>query len=128
MITATTSGIKISVTSRFEEKFSKPESGLYLFSYSIHILNSNNFQVRLLRRHWHILDSSTNKREVEGEGVIGLQPIISPNESYSYTSSCDFMTDTGQMRGQYVMLNLKTGEEFTVDIPSFMLMMPHRLN
>ncbi|MEM9052719.1 MAG: ApaG domain, partial [Bacteroidota bacterium] len=67
-------------------------------------------------------------REVEGEGVIGLQPTIAPDETYSYKSSCDFTTDTGQMHGYYLMMNCESGEEFQVDIPSFVLIVPHKLN
>ncbi len=99
-----------------------------MFSYGINIENKNDFPIQLMRRFWHITDSNTRKREVEGEGVIGEQPVILPGKSYSYRSSCDFTTDTGRMHGNYQMLNLDTEEVFSVEIPSFMLMVPHRLN
>jgi len=128
MTTALSSGIKISVKCNFEERFSKPENGLFLFSYKITLENRNEFAIQLMRRHWHIYDSSTKRREVEGEGVIGVQPIIKPGETYSYKSSCDFTTDTGKMYGYYVMQNQQTNEEFKVNIPSFVMIVPHRLN
>ncbi|HKK38426.1 MAG TPA: Co2+/Mg2+ efflux protein ApaG [Cryomorphaceae bacterium] len=128
MTTALSSGIKISVKCNFEERFSKPENGLFLFSYNIIIENRNRFPIQLMKRHWYIYDSSTKRREVEGEGVIGVQPVIQPGEIYSYNSSCDFTTDTGKMYGYYVMQNLESEEEFQVSIPSFMMMVPHRLN
>jgi ApaG protein len=128
MTTALTSGIKISVKCNFEERFSKPENGVYLFSYTISIENQNSFPIQLIKRHWYIYDSSTNRREVEGEGVIGVQPVIRPGEIYCYNSSCDFTTDTGKMFGYYVMKNLNSDEEFKVNIPSFMMIVPHRLN
>lgn len=128
MTTAVTSGIKISVKCNFEDKFSNPEHGIFLFSYDIEIENKNDFPIRLLKRHWYIWDSSTQRREVEGEGVIGLQPVIDSGDRYAYKSSCDFTTDTGKMYGHYIMKNLKTGNDFEVTIPSFMLMVPHKLN
>lgn len=128
MITALTSGIKISVKCNYEEKFSNPENDVFLFSYDIEIENKNPFPIQLLKRHWYIWDSSSQRREVEGEGVIGIQPIIESGERYSYRSSCDFRTDTGKMCGHYIMKNLETQDDFEVTIPSFMLMVPHKLN
>lgn len=128
MTTALSSGVKISVNCQYEEKFSRPENNLFLFSYEISIENKNPFPLQLLRRHWKIVDSSTDKREVEGEGVIGVQPIVKEGDVYSYRSSCDFMTDAGTMKGYYIMRNLINGEEFEAEIPEFMLMVPHKLN
>ncbi len=128
MTTALSSGVKISVNCRYESKFSNPEKSLFLFSYGIEIENTNVFPIKLLRRSWQIRDSSTRKREVEGEGVIGQQPVIESGKSYRYRSSCDFSTDTGKMYGFYQMENMETGEIFKVPIPAFMLIVPHRLN
>jgi ApaG protein len=128
MTTALTSGIRISVQCQYESRFSNPEKELFLFSYGIEIENKNEFAIQLMRRSWQITDSSTQKRVVEGEGVIGEQPVIKSGESYAYRSSCDFTTDTGQMSGTYQMKNLTSEEIFEVIIPSFMLMVPHKLN
>lgn len=128
MTTALTSGIMISVNCRFEEKFSNPTAGLFLFSYGIQIENKNPYPIKLLRRYWKITDSNTRQREVEGEGVIGEQPIINPGESYSYRSSCDFNTDMGKMSGYYTIQNLENDLEFNVEIPEFLLMVPYRSN
>lgn len=128
MTTALSSGVKISVNCRYESKFSNPDKNLFLFSYGIEIENTNVFPIKLLRRSWQIHDSSTRKREVEGEGVIGQQPVIESGKSYSYRSSCDFTTDTGKMYGFYQMKNMTSGEIFEVPIPAFMLIVPHRLN
>lgn len=128
MTTALTSGIKISVNCKFEERFSNFENNLFLFSYQIEIENTNTYPIQLLSRHWYIVDSNTNTREVEGEGVIGVQPHILAGENYIYRSSCDFNTDTGKMCGYYWMKNMETGEKFKAGIPAFLLMVPYRLN
>lgn len=128
MTTALTSGISITVDCSYEDRFSNPDNALFMFSYRIEIKNKNGFPIQLLRRHWHIIDSSTHSRDIEGEGVIGEQPIILPGESFSYRSSCDFTTDTGKMCGHYLMENLETNVQFKVEIPEFMLMVPHKLN
>lgn len=128
MVTSLSQGIKISVECRYESRFSNPENNLYLFSYQISIKNTNPFAIQLLSRQWFIVDSLTQKREVCGEGVIGQKPVVEPGAVYCYSSSCDFNTDTGKMCGQYLMENQQTGEQFYVQIPEFMLMVPHKLN
>ena len=128
MTTALTSGIIISVDCKYEERFSNPSAGLFMFSYGIHIENKNPYPIKLLSRYWKIVDSNTRQREVEGEGVIGEQPIIAPGESYAYRSSCDFTTDMGKMSGYYKMQNLESNLIFDVTIPEFFLMVPYRSN
>ncbi|MCA1750840.1 MAG: Co2+/Mg2+ efflux protein ApaG [Flavobacteriales bacterium] len=128
MVTAISSGISISISCKFEPRFSNPENNLFMFSYRINIENRNDFTICLERRRWNIQDSAGPARKVDGEGVVGKQPVIPPGGSYSYRSSCDFSTDTGQMRGSYEMRNLDTDTLFEVEVPSFMLMIPHRLN
>lgn len=128
MVTEVSSGIKISVETHFEEEFSAPENQQYYFSYDITIENTNSFSVQLLSRQWHIVDSNTEKREVSGEGVVGEQPIIKPGQTFTYRSSCDFMTDFGSMRGSYLMKRLDAGLIFKARIPEFVMMIPARLN
>jgi ApaG protein len=128
MVTALTSGVMISISCKYEPRFSNPGNSLFMFSYHINIENHNAFPIKLERRKWEIRDSSSHKREVEGEGVVGQQPLILPGENYTYRSSCDFSSDTGQMFGSYQMRNLENQTLFDVPIPPFMLMVPHKLN
>lgn len=128
MTTALTHGIYISVNCQYEKRFSNPDRDLFMFSYQIEIENTNDFPIQLMRRHWRIVDTAMHHREVCGDGVIGEQPVIEPGGRYRYKSACDFTTDTGRMVGHYEMKNLASNHEFQVDIPAFMLMVPHRLN
>ncbi len=128
MVTAVSSGIKISVETHFEEEFSAAENQQYYFSYNITIENTNEFAVQLLSRQWFITDSNGDKREVQGDGVVGEQPKLQPGQLYTYRSSCDFMTDIGSMRGSYLMKRLDAGLVFKARIPEFVMMMPARKN
>jgi len=67
-------GVEVSVETFYQPDYSNPLSGEYMFAYRITIENHNNFSVKLHRRHWHIFDSNGSYREVEGEGVVGVQP------------------------------------------------------
>ena len=128
MITQVTQGIKISVSTHFQESYSKPDSRYFLFSYKISIENTSEYAVKLLRRHWSIFDSSGDKREVEGEGVVGQQPVLEPGEVYEYESACNLTTDMGKMKGIYLMERKLDKARIIVNIPEFQLITPQRLN
>ena len=81
-------GVEVSVESFYQPDYSNPISAEFMFAYRITIENHNQFPVKLLRRHWHIFDSNGQNREVEGEGVVGVQPII---ESWRKLSICKWL-------------------------------------
>ena len=126
--TAITQGIKISVEVFYEPHYSKPHGHQYVFSYRITIENCSPHTVQLLRRHWFIFDSNGTKREVEGEGVIGKQPTIHPNQKHQYASWSPLRTTVGKMYGTYLMKRLIDKEQFYVRIPEFNLIVPAKLN
>ncbi|HHH50547.1 MAG TPA: Co2+/Mg2+ efflux protein ApaG [Saprospiraceae bacterium] len=128
METLTTNGVKITVTTSYQSKFSKPLENRFVFAYTVNIQNNNDFTVQLLRRHWYILDSNGILREVEGDGVIGKQPVLSPGESHQYVSWSQLLTDVGKMYGTYLMVRQMDGEAFRVRIPEFKLVAPFKLN
>jgi len=121
-------GIEVSVESYYQPDYSNPINFEFMFAYRITIENHNNFSVKLLRRHWKIFDSNGSFREVEGEGVVGLQPVITAGEKYQYVSGCNLKTEMGKMSGAYEMENLFSKNYFKVDIPSFQLMVPFKNN
>ena len=128
MLTEVTSGVRISVIPRYEPGISNPLADNFVFSYQIIIENQNDYPVQLLRRHWYIFDSVAIKREVEGPGVVGETPIISPGEFFSYQSACDLRSLRGSMQGFYNMMRLDNNEAFHVRIPKFKLEVPHGMN
>lgn len=128
MVTAITEGVKISVETVYQDEYSNPANDHYVFAYRINIENLSDYSIQLKRRQWFIFDSSGTQREVEGEGVVGLQPVIEPGESHSYVSGCNLTTDMGSMTGSYLMSRLVDDTEFTVGIPKFTLIAAYRLN
>ncbi len=126
--TLTTNGIKITVSPRYETQHSNPLDHKYLYSYHIMIENLSEHTVQLLRRYWHILDSSGVKKEVRGDGVIGKQPILRPGQIHEYSSWCPLLTGLGKMHGHYLMKRLDSNETFQVEIPTFELIAPFTLN
>ncbi len=128
MFTAITKNVKVSVETFFQENASLPENQHYVFAYRITIENCGDTTVRLMRRHWHIVDSNGVRREVKGEGVVGLQPVIEPGNNHQYVSGCNLQTDLGKMYGIYEMETVADGKLFQVEIPDFTMISPARLN
>ncbi len=121
-------GVKVSVETQYQSEHSNPTANEFLFAYRITIENNNDFPVRLLRRYWNINDSIGSSKEVEGEGVVGQQPVINPSDTYSYVSGCNLKSDIGKMQGNYLLENINNKKTFRVSIPSFILAAPFKLN
>ena len=123
-----THGIEISVETKFQSEHSVVEHNHYLFSYHITIENKSEFTVQLISRHWDIFDSGGEYSEVDGDGVIGEQPVLDPGEVFEYESACNLTTDIGKMSGFYLMERKIDKARFKVTIPEFELIIPQRLN
>jgi len=128
MISQISKGVKICVEVFYQPDYSNPINHEFMFAYRITVQNNNNFEIQLLRRHWFIMDSSGDKKEVEGEGVVGVQPIIPPGESFQYVSGCNIKSEIGRMFGYYIVQNMNSHTEFKVDIPAFEMTAPGILN
>jgi ApaG protein len=119
--------IRIYVQTAYLPAQSSPDTGRYVFSYTITIRNTGEEAARLLNRHWIITDANGKVQEVRGEGVVGEQPYLRPGESYRYTSGTMIATPVGSMQGSYEMVT-DTGEHFDAEIAPFSLSMPRTLH
>lgn len=128
METSVTNGIKVSVETFYQEEYSRPIEHKYIFAYRITIENVSDFTVQLMRRHWYIIDSNGMTREVEGEGVIGQQPILRAGEKHQYVSWSHLFTEMGKMYGYYLFIRQIDGETFKAQIPEFQLTVPFKMN
>lgn len=128
MVQQVTEGVSVTVETFYQSAQSNPINSEYLFAYRITIENLSTMPVKLLRRHWHIVDSNGTNREVEGEGVVGQQPIIEPGNSHQYISACSLRTDMGKMYGSYQMENLYNKKLLVVQIPEFQMIAPFKMN
>lgn len=123
--TAITNSIQITVAPIFLPDQSLPKKDVYVWAYNVEISNLGKSTVKLLRRHWEVIDSEGHISIVEGEGVVGEQPIIKPKGAYQYTSGTFLNTGSGIMKGYYTMLNTSKNTEFSVKIPIFSLDSPY---
>jgi ApaG protein len=120
---AETRGIVVRVSVSYLPEQSEPARGRWFWAYHVRIENEGEQAVQLLTRHWVITDGRGARHSVEGEGVVGEQPLIAPGESFDYVSGCPLATPTGSMQGSYHMA-AEDGSSFDVEIPNFALVAP----
>ncbi|MFC5597233.1 Co2+/Mg2+ efflux protein ApaG [Deinococcus cellulosilyticus] len=111
----------VQVTPEFRPDASR--TGLYVFSYHIRLENLLPVRIQLMARHWVIEEAQGETTVVEGEGVIGLQPVIESGASFEYSSWVQVKRLPAFMRGHYLCLNAEH-EPFQVNIPMFTLRLP----
>ncbi len=124
---ATTDGVTVRVSVSYLPEQSEPERGRWFWAYHIRLENEGAETVQLLTRHWIITDGRGARHSVEGEGVVGEQPVIEPGASFDYVSGCPLATPSGAMQGNYRMVR-EDGALFDVEIPRFSLFAPAVLN
>ena len=127
MSDTTTNGIRIQVKTQFLPDRSSPGDDQYVFAYHIKISNLGREVAQLISRHWIITTADGETEEVQGAGVVGEQPVLSPGEQFEYTSFCPLKTNVGTMHGSYTMVT-PSGEVFQARIAPFTLAVPHALN
>ncbi len=123
-----TKGILIQAAPEFSPSNSDVKNDKYFFAYTITIHNHTKKTCQLLHRQWIIFDSIGELINVNGEGVVGQQPVIMPGQTYSYQSFCMLKSDIGFMQGSYQMKQLENEVLFDVQIPGFELIAPFKLN
>ena len=120
---ARTEDVVVRVSVSFLPEQSELGKGRWFWAYHIRIENCGDDPVQLLMRHWLITDGRGYRHEVEGEGVVGEQPMIAPGDSFDYVSGCPLATPNGEMEGSYTMVRAD-GSTFEAAIPRFPLTGP----
>jgi len=121
--TAMTDGVTVRVAVNFLPEQSRIEAGKWFWVYHIRIENDSDETLQLMTRHWRITDGNGDVSMVDGEGVVGEQPVIAPGHSHDYVSGCPLPTPQGSMEGHYTFLR-DDGSEVEAQIPFFPLAAP----
>lgn len=125
MYSSTTESITVTVKPVYLEDQSEPENGHYVWAYTVRIENKGAGTIQLQTRYWRVTDALGRTQEVRGKGVVGEQPILTPGDSFEYTSGTPLDTPSGIMVGTYQMTT-EAGDSFDVEIPAFSLDSPHQ--
>ena len=119
--------LNVSVKTRHIPEQSDATEARYVFAYTITITNTGDIASQVISRHWIITDAEAHVEEVKGLGVVGHQPLLSPGESFEYTSGTALATPNGSMRGSYFVV-AEDGTRFEASIPEFSLAVPRSLH
>ena len=116
----TTKQITVSVSPLFLDEQSVPDDSRYVWAYQVRIQNNSSATVQLLTRRWRIMDARGRTQEILGDGVVGEQPILEPDDFFEYTSGTPLSTPSGFMSGSFGMIS-ETGALFDIVVPAFSL-------
>ena len=119
--------LDVSVTTRYIDDQSAPDRDSYVFTYSVTIKNKGQVGAQLIARHWIITDANNHVEEIRGLGVVGRQPLLKPGEEFEYTSGTSLATPQGSTQGEFLCVT-EQGEQFSVEIPEFLLSLPRTLH
>jgi ApaG protein len=112
--------IHIDVLPQYVGEQSDPLRKVFTFAYTITVTNTGTIPAQLISRHWIIQNELGLTDEVKGLGVIGKQPLLSPGESFQYSSSCSMHTSSGTMHGSFFFV-AADGHRFDVPVSTFVL-------
>jgi len=119
--------VTVAVQTRYLADQSQPDQDLHAFAYTITVTNEGDVAARLTHRHWIIRHGDGRSERVDGEGVVGEQPLLQPGESHTYTSGAMIQSAVGSMSGHYDMV-AEDGHRFEAEIPEFDLIIPRTLH
>ncbi|MEM0987119.1 MAG: Co2+/Mg2+ efflux protein ApaG [Pseudomonadota bacterium] len=120
---AETGGIRIRVKPRFLSEESEPVRNHFVWAYTVEIENTSEETWQLMVRHWQIVDSQGRSQTVDGDGVIGQQPVLAPGDAFKYTSGAPLAAPSGFMSGSYDFQS-RRGTWLTAEVPAFSLDSP----
>lgn len=109
-------GITVRVAVNYLPEQSRVEAGKWFWVYHIRIENRSAMPVKLLSRHWRITDGRGLVQFVDGDGVVGEQPLIAPGGAHDYVSGCPLGTPNGSMQGHYTMSRSSGRRDSTPEI------------
>jgi ApaG protein len=113
--------VQVSVRVLHSPAHSNADHQFYI--YFVTFTNTGSGPVQLRSRHFVIRDGNGGIHEVDGEGVVGEQPVIAPGERYDYHSGVPIGQPPGSMGGHYTFED-SAGQLFEVPLPEFALPIP----
>lgn len=120
---AQTGGVEVKVWPEFITNQNSATGNIFIWAYHVKISNRGKDSLKLINRHWKIINEKGEIQEVDGEGVVGEQPVIASGSSFQYSSGVHLYYPSGIMTGHYQMQK-EDGALFQVQIPAFSLDTP----
>lgn len=122
-----TSDIVIEVNTQFIGQHAGDNVIRFAFTYEVTMTNVGVEPLQLRNRYWLITDGNGRTQEVSGPGVVGEEPNLAPEQSFTYRSGAVLDTPVGTMQGHYEFED-RDGSMHKVPINVFTLAVTHVLN
>ena len=93
METERSHNVVVEANPRFAPEHSDPKQGRWIFIYRIRIENQSEGPIRVLVRHWEIVDADGDRNIIDDEGVVGCQGGVRKEQVVTvFRASCDTAT------------------------------------
>lgn len=99
-----------------------PPNKPHPFVYFISIFNESAVPITIRARKWVVIEDGGETTVVEGDGVVGQQPVIKPGEHFSY-NSYHVIGRSASVNGAF-FAEMASGEWVFSRIPEFRLELP----
>jgi ApaG protein len=99
-----------------------PPNKPHPFVYFISIFNDSVVPITIRARKWVVIEDGGETTVVEGDGVVGQQPVIKPGEHFSYNSY--HVTGRSALVNGAFFAEMASGEIIFSRIPGFRLEVP----
>jgi len=117
----TTENIRVTVLPFYMGCRESQNTTVYWWRYCIRLENLGELAVQLRERHWRIFSLSGTLETVRGRGVVGQEPLLSPQSpAFQYSSHISLQAPSGHMWGTFRM-EREDGYTFDARIPPFSL-------
>ena len=119
-----TYGVRVRVAPTFVPEQGMGECRSFVFTYRVRITNESPRTIQLISRRWEIVNADGVCHVVQGEGVVGQQPVLEPGQTFEYSSYCPLDTPWGTMEGRFTLKRDADGA-FDVPVRRFFLVSEH---
>ena len=107
----------------YQEGVLTPPDRPHCFAYHICIHNDGPEPVTIRGRKWVVRESSGEVIAVEGDGVVGETPTISPGDCFRYSSFHVIHSNRAVAEGSYLGISA-SGNRLLAEIPAFEMVVP----
>ena len=117
----TTEGITVTVEPKFDGDITEGSAVKFILPTPLPFTILLAYTIKLLSRKWRIFDSIGTNHVVEGDGVVGLQPEISPGASFTYPPGVRWIAIWVPWISSYTIENTVSGGRSEIAIPALEL-------
>eukprot|EP00287_Rhodomonas_sp_CCMP768_P009635 CAMPEP_0196744508 /NCGR_PEP_ID=MMETSP1091-20130531/57872_1 /TAXON_ID=302021 /ORGANISM="Rhodomonas sp., Strain CCMP768" /LENGTH=283 /DNA_ID=CAMNT_0042091071 /DNA_START=57 /DNA_END=908 /DNA_ORIENTATION=+ len=118
-------GLKVRATAIYQPADSARPDNNHVFCYRVTIKNESDRPMRLVGRHWYVIDGNGKVTGSAPEGsehaIQSGTPDLQPGQGFEYYSGVDITTAEGTMCGSFHMVTTDDGSSFDAIVNPFAL-------